>query len=162
MMLFLACFLSAGLLVFSLNWLALIPWRRAVVAHWTERARRLLPVRAAAISNIWIIPANYALSAGLLFPETKSNWEIVALVSWLGALLGTYPFDREIFPWLKFRAWFRQTLAAWLLLYARWAVFVAALCTMPRDFGWKTWVLAATALLFHFWLIWGLGIRLAR
>src|SRR5260221_6045784 len=38
-------FASAAFLTWLINWLSLIPYRRASAMHWTERARRLYPAR---------------------------------------------------------------------------------------------------------------------
>ena len=34
-----ACFLTAFILRATVNWIDLIPWRKSVAAHWTERSR---------------------------------------------------------------------------------------------------------------------------
>ena len=55
----------AALLDFSANWLALVPWRRAKDQHWTERARLYFPVRVAAASNLWVLPAVLTIQSGI-------------------------------------------------------------------------------------------------
>ena len=48
---------SAGwLMAVAANWVGLIRWRRAVAAHWTERARLLYPARVTAVLNMFLIP----------------------------------------------------------------------------------------------------------
>jgi hypothetical protein len=36
-----------------------------------------------------------------------TRWALVALAGWVGAVAGTYPFDRETLPWLRPREWLR-------------------------------------------------------
>jgi hypothetical protein len=67
LLVFLANFCAAFLMAWGLNWLALIPWRRAVNEHWTAQARRSYPVRVAAKLNVWLIPATLVLGQQLLF-----------------------------------------------------------------------------------------------
>jgi Zn-dependent protease with chaperone function len=158
----LAYFIIAGLLEYSLNWLSLIPWRRSAGAHWTERARALYPARAAIAWNTWLIPANCVLAGILCFPQSKPWWPLFAVAAWLGANLGNYPFNQEIFPWLKFKRWVQQVVAAWLMRFASWFVFGLALWAMPTEFGWKTLVIAGLAVFFRILMIWDLGLRMAH
>lgn len=155
-------FCVAFLLAWGLNWLALIPWRRSNQEHWTERARRLYPVRMAAVWNVWLIPANCILAQVWLFSEAEALWAVTGLCAWIGAILGSYSFDREVFPLLRFPAWLRYVAATWVLRFGVWAVFIGAVAIMPHEFGWHVAALVGGVLLFHLLLQYGLGSWLAR
>ena len=159
---------GAAALVWVLNTLALIPFRRAKEAHWTERARVLFPVRIAARLAIWLVPANLVLAQQLIWPGRVPHWGLAGPVAWLGAVAGAYPFDREIMPWLTPRAWPHQVLASWLIRFAVWMVLGAMILMMPNELDWRGWLLAALfAGLFVAWcwggLLWvGRQLRLLR
>src|SRR5439155_16212520 len=87
--------LFAAAVTFATNWLALIPWRRAKGQHWTEQARLLHPVRIAAASNLWELPAVLTMSAILLWREESPHWAFMAGVTALGAVVATLPMNRE-------------------------------------------------------------------
>ena len=89
---------GAAALVWLLNTVALIPYRRAKDSHWTERARALYPARVAASLAIWLLPADLALGQHLAWPELTPHWALVVLAGWIGVVAGTYPFDREVWP----------------------------------------------------------------
>jgi Zn-dependent protease with chaperone function len=158
----LACFLAAGVVVYSLNWLALIPWRRTAGAHWTERARVLYPVRVAAKLNVVCIPANIVLASVLLFPGDKTFFCLAAVAGLVGTMLGTYSFDREVFPWMEFRDWLHEVAVTWVMRFLAASVYIVAIVWMPANFGWKAWGIGVGALMFHLWLNLGLALQLAR
>ena len=84
-------FVAAGLLMALVNWLGLRAWRRAAAEHWTERARRLWPVRYTAGINILLLPASLALLHAGWAPEDTS-WVVAnGVAGLLGAVLGCYP-----------------------------------------------------------------------
>ena len=85
--------LLAALLAMTLNWLALIPWRRSRGAHWTERARRLYPARVGAAWNLWLIPASVFLLVLIFHPAEVFLALTTSLLAWVGVLLGTWPFS---------------------------------------------------------------------
>src|SRR5258708_36778623 len=76
---------GAFLLSAGLNWLALIPWRRSVGRHWTERARLLYPVRKSARINLYFITANIYIATSALAPEL--NVLVTVVPGFLGTLL---------------------------------------------------------------------------
>ena len=156
----LGSFCIAFLLAFGLNWLALIPWRRSVGQHWTERARLLYPVRISARMNTWLIP----LCLGLLSCELARgmNFLLVGMTGFFGALLAGYFFNRKIVPSLLFSLWLR-TVSAILLIYFLW--FFALLFTafeIPPNFGPMTWLAAGGVFLLLLAIIFGLGIFLSN
>jgi hypothetical protein len=97
-----AALLAAGL-TFTMNWLALIPWRRTKSNHWSEQARNLYPVFAAARSNILLIPGIFTLTVLLLWPDSSLLWLFTAIISFLGTYAGTLPLDHEVFPRIGLR-----------------------------------------------------------
>ncbi len=140
-------FLGAGLLTAGLNWLALIPWRRTRGEHWSERARALFPARLAARVNLVLIPI-CAIEAHLITSaEPRSPLAWVILPAWLGTLLGSYAFDREVLPWLKWEQWLREVAISWLLFIALWVVFLGAMLLMPYRFDdWRVWLIASVVI----------------
>src|SRR6266478_557302 len=107
LMLLYAGLISAAL-TFVTNWLALIPWRRAEGQHWTECARLYHPVRIAATSNQWVLPAVLTMTASLLWRDESPPWSFMFLVTAIGATVGTIPMDREVFPRIRLSDLLRQ------------------------------------------------------
>ena len=133
--------MAAGI-TWLLNHLALLPFRKAKGAHWTERARLLWPARIAAKATLWLLPADLVLGQRLLWFGSVPPWPLAALAAWLGTVVATYPFDREIFPWLTLRAWAHQVLAGWSIRFTIWVVFFGIVALMPKEFDGRTWALA--------------------
>ena len=100
--------LLSAALTFVTNWLALIPWRKTRNQHWTERARAYYPVRIAATSNIWVVPALLTITTPLFWPEVSPHWMLIVVVTIVGAILGTIPMDREVFSRIPFNDLLRQ------------------------------------------------------
>jgi Zn-dependent protease with chaperone function len=80
---------------------------------------------------------------------------IVAVAAWLGAVAGTYPFDREVLPWLESRAWLRHVVANWLVRFPLWFVLIGIAVAMPQDLDWRGWSLAAVFAVTFFAWCWG-------
>jgi tetratricopeptide (TPR) repeat protein len=155
-------FVAACLMAALANWAGLIPWRRTAGAHWTERARLLWPVRFTAGINVFLIPVILSQAHWLLFPETAQWWICDGIASFLGALLGCYPFDREIFPQLDFRNWWHQVIALWGIRFGIWVALIAACVLMPENFGSKMLLVAGGYLALHFAIQWGLFLKYLR
>jgi Zn-dependent protease with chaperone function len=158
----LAAAILAALLAGTLNWLALIPWRRSRGAHWTERARELYPARAAATQSIWLIPANAFLLAMLLHPADRFLAPATGFLAWIGALLGTWQFDKEVVPGPSFRTWLHLAFVGAGLRLAGWFVLIGAVVAMPDTFGWVTAAMTTVVVLVFLWLLWGGGLRVLR
>ncbi len=157
-----AAFFAGALLACALNWLALVSWRRAAGQHWTERARRLYPARVGAALNLWLLPANGVLLARLVHSDASWLLALTAFTGWLGAMLGTWPFSREMFPWLTFRGWLHLAVVGWCLSFAGWFLLLGAAAVMPENFGWPVAGVATAVLLITFWLLFGGGRQLLR
>ncbi len=136
--LLLADCLAAAALVWLLNWAALIPFRRAKDLHWTERARRLYPARLGASTMTLILPANLLLAQNLLWPGGSPHWALAGVAAWIGSVAGTYPFNREVLPWLTPGDWATNLAARWLIWFAVWFLVAGAAFLMPEQFGWRT------------------------
>ena len=152
-------FCISFLLAWGLNWLALIPWRHSGGKHWTEQARLFYPARASGWINTFLIPANLVSAQFILAPEMPSWWLPLAIAAWLGAVMGTFPFEREVFPRLDFRRWLLHVCSAWTLRFVFWFVFIGCALIMPEEFGWPAVAIAGAVLLFHLWLLWGLRVK---
>ncbi len=157
-----ANFICAACLAWLANWSGLIPWRNSVSAHWTERARLLWPVRFTAGLNVFLLPSILSLVQDLLFPGFPHWWIANMLAAFLGAVLGCFPCDREIFPQVNFRNWLHQAVAGWGLRFGIWGLLIFAFVLMPENFGWKTLALAVGYLLVHFAIQWGLFLKYLR
>jgi Zn-dependent protease with chaperone function len=153
---------AAFLLSWGLNWLALIPWRRSAGQHWTERARILYPVRAGAAVNMYFVPAICFLSGRILWREDALLSCLSGIFGFTGAVAGTYPMSREMFPWVRFRGWFQQVSAGLFLRFGWYLIYFAAMTAMPDEFGWLALVIALAVLGVTLWLHWGLGLRIWR
>lgn len=155
--------LSAALLTAGLNWLSLIPWRRLSEQHWSERARELYPARLGAVQNLLLIPACLVFAHLLATPARTGDWPWVALTAWLGALGGTFAFDREIFPWLTWEKWLHQVIVAWVLRFAFLAIFFGTMAIMPEQFSEaRTWIITASFAIVMIALNYGASIQLLR
>jgi|ERR1041385_6449313 Zn-dependent protease with chaperone function len=139
---------GAAVIIAVLNWISLGPFRKSRGQHWTERARKLYPVRQAATTSILVVPLILVLSQGLLWPKTGPHWLLSALAGWIGATLGGYPLSREVFAWIKIRAWFHQTLTLLLMLNSPAFVLLIIAGLMPEAFDWRTWTLGAGFVIF--------------
>jgi Zn-dependent protease with chaperone function len=159
---FAAHFTAACILVWLANWIGLMPRRHEAAAHWTERARLLWPARVTAMTNVLLLPVMLDQTHRLLWPEGTGWWITDGLGALLGALLGTYPFDRAVFPRLEFRSWLAQVASGWTLRFSVWMALMAGLLLMPEDLGWGTAAVAGGYLAFHFALQWGLAVRFLR
>lgn len=156
-LLLLGDFLTAALLIAICNWLSLIPFRRARNEHWTERGRKLYPARLAAMSGVWLVPVDLVLAQRLFWPGETPHWLLSAFAGWLGAMAGTYFFDREVFPWIARRDWLREVITGWGLRFAWLFLFFGIMAVMPPQVSWRTLVLGAILIgAFTFWLLGGL------
>jgi len=155
-------FVAACLMAALANWAGLIAWRRAAGALWTERARLLWPVRFTAGINVFLIPVILNQAHWFLSPETAHWWISDGIASFLGALLGCYPLDREIFPQLNFKNWWHQVIAGWGIRFGIWVALIAACVLMPENFGSKMLLVAGSYLVLHFAIQWGLFLKYLR
>ena len=157
--LILGSFFGSLLLSIVLNWLALIPWRRSVGAHWTERARLLFPARRGARFNLFLL--TIAISTVTLTLSPQTNYLIATLPPFFGALLAGYFLNREIFLAVTFMQWLRFIVAIWILISPA-IVLLAAAYVMPGNFGLVTWIIAVCAAVLVLSLQFGLTVRLLR
>jgi Zn-dependent protease with chaperone function len=138
-----AAALLAAAITLACNWIGLIPWRRAKDQHWTERARVYHPVRVAAASNLWVLPAVLTLSVYLLWPDKSPHWGFVLLAAAIGAVAGTIPMDREVFARISKTVMRRELLVGWIMRFLTWSVFLWAIALMPEEFNAKAFMIAA-------------------
>jgi len=154
-LLLLGDFLIAALVIALCNWFSLIPFRRAHSEHWTERARKLYPARLASISGVWLVPIDLVLAQRLLWPGQTPHWLLCAFAGWLGAMSGTYFFDREVFPSIPPRDWLREAITGWALRFAWLFFFFGIMAIMPKQVSWHTWLLGT--ILIGAFAVWSLG-----
>jgi len=158
----LGALLLSALLAWLLNMLALRPWRRAALAHWTERARILYPVRKAALLNITLIPA-FMVIAQLALPAVwQTHWSACAGASFCGTLAGSYSIDRALWPFLRLVEWAGLAARGWLLRLAMIGVGACLVWFMPEEFGWRAAGLGVLGAALLLALHCGLTIRIGR
>jgi Zn-dependent protease with chaperone function len=143
--------LLSALFTFAMNWLALIPWRRAQDRHWTERARVYHPARIAAASNLWVLPAVTCLSVLLLFPENGPHWALVAIAASIGTLIGTVPMDHEVWSSIKLNLLWQLAVRSWIIRFLMWFVFLGAAALMPQNFNVTTILIPLIVLALLVW-----------
>ncbi|HXP61770.1 MAG TPA: M48 family metalloprotease, partial [Dongiaceae bacterium] len=155
-------FAGACFLAWFACWIGLRAWRCQAAAHWTERARLLWPARVTAGINLLLLPVMVDQTRRLLFPERTGWWIADGLAACLGALLGTYPLARSVFPELRFRSWLWQTAILCSLWGSVWIAMLAGVFLMPVKLGWGTVGVAGGYLAFNLALSWGLAVRVLR
>lgn len=158
----LAHFVAGLAAVLVVNQLGLLRWRRSASAHWTERARLLWPARVTAVTNLFFLPV-ILMFVSLAF-DGKNTTPVLpnGLAAGLGVFLGSYPFDRALFPRFQFRSWLHQSLAAWGMRFGLLMVLALACFSMPVHFGWAMIALAAGYLLFYAALHAGVFLKYLR
>jgi Zn-dependent protease with chaperone function len=147
---FLITLLAASLVPALLVRLALIPWRRLPEEPWTERARRLHPIRHAHTAWILILPFT-AIVVHLRFcPEASMSAMLVAAI--LGATLSGRPLDRAVFPSFALQAWLKSAFVhsllrlGWVFLVMFFAVAMPARWSVSQ-LGWAIAFLIASGAL---------------
>ena len=155
-------FATAALLTALVNWVGLIPWRRAAEAHWTERARLLYPVRFTAALDIFMLPILLVEIGFLWAPRDFPMFLMMTIAGCCGALVGGYPMSREIYPQLDFRCWGHQVVAGWAMPFLIMAALITACCAMPPTVDGKMLLITGGYLAFHGLLQYGLVLKYLR
>lgn len=146
--------LAAGA-TYVTNWLALIPWRRNRDKHWTEQARLVYPVFAAANSNLLVVPGIITLTVWLIRPGSSTLWVFVGILAMVGATAGTLFLNREVFPRISVPNLVREVMAGWLMRFLIWLIFIAAAVAMPDRFNLLALGIGIAAVLL--WALWARG-----
>lgn len=154
-------FVAAVALAWLANWIGLIPWRKSRQAHWSERARLLWPARVTAITNMFVIPMIAGGLSKLAF-DCHQYWALGGLIACAGTLLGTYWFDHEVIPELRFKLWWREAIAGWGFRYGTWFVLIATMFVMPSRGAWEIAGVASLFLILHFAIQFGLFLKYLR
>jgi Zn-dependent protease with chaperone function len=135
-------FVVAALVTAFLNGLALIPWRKAAAdLPWTEKSVLLFPARVSAASNIWFVTADVALAASAVFPGSYPAFAVVGGL--LGALAGTYPLDRAIYPDFSPASWLHIVASRWIIEALGWVILACFALTAPHTLDAKAWMFVA-------------------
>ena len=152
----------AAALVYGVSQLALIPWRRARDAHWTERARLLWQARITTGLLIFTAPAPLAAAQVSLFPELPLTYLYTALAGFVGAAFGYWPMTRAIFPQIQFAGWLSNLVTGLLLRMFTLGILVAAGIFMPAELDWTAIVITAAVVAATLWAVFGGMLRLLR
>lgn len=158
----LVAFPVAVLLTLGMNWIAL--WKFPTEeTHWTLRARKLYPIRRSAALNIWLIPAAFGLATWMVTHGYEPLLSFAFVISaWIGAILGTYPFDKKIYPQFSFKLWLRSAYGGWFMRFGVWGVLVAGGVLMPEIFGWPMVILGVGVIAIQAALHFGLWIWMLK
>jgi Zn-dependent protease with chaperone function len=157
-----AVFCAGFLTAWGLNWLSLMPWRRAAGLHWTERARRLHTARVGVWYNTIFFPIIFLMTAGMIWPKDYFFIGLFGVMGAVGGILGNYPFTCETMKAIRFQDWIRQACAFWLLHLGGMVLVIGAALAMPRRFDWTVIGIGAATLGLRLWLDFGLAVALLR
>jgi Zn-dependent protease with chaperone function len=142
--------LATALVPASLVWLALLRWRRLPVEPWTERARRLHPIRHAHAGWLLILPFTAIVIRLKFYPEVSLPAVIVGSI--LGSTLSGLPLDRAAFPAIGLRAWLKSALVlsglrlGWVFLVLLFAFAMPDTWSLAQ-LGWSAAFLVASGAL---------------
>ena len=76
--------------------------------------------------------------------------------------MGTYPFDHEVLPWMRWQDWLHSVVANWTFLFLWLGLLIVAALLMPNDVGWEGLLLFALVSALQVWLNLGLWISLLK
>lgn len=157
---FLVSLLAAAVVVALTLVVELIPWWRAREAHWTERARKLMPARVAARQYEWAIPIGMALVSRFYWPDVSMAWALIG--GFIGCVLGAIPLMRAIVPGLTFRQWTDAYTQHITIRMIEWGTLLAAIVCMPPTWGLPALAIAATFVVVRVALGFGAMLRILR
>ncbi|HEX7654623.1 MAG TPA: M48 family metalloprotease [Verrucomicrobiae bacterium] len=158
---FLVIFMLTATLVAAINWLNLIPWRRAASAHWTERNRLVTTVRSSLVFTAIGAGSLVFLVTHIYFPDLPGYFTLNILAFWLGSTVGTYALVRELYPGLPFVIWCKNTLMTISVFYGPTIIIGLGCIFMPEQFSLVSLLIFGLVAGLHFWLCFGGAIRLS-
>ncbi len=130
--------LGAALITAIAMHLALMPWRKSIGAHWTERARLLWPARRVLVGVIFaciisaiILPRLFGLSGD----DSASYWPVIP-----GYLAASFISTREIESRYCFLTWLHEMFWQVLVQFGMLAIFIWLLHTMPNEMQPHDWL----------------------
>lgn len=150
---------AAGVVALTLV-VELIPWWRAREAHWTERARKLMPARVAARQYEWAIPIGMALVSRLCWPDLSMAWALIG--GYIGCVVGAIPLMRAIVPGLTFRQWtdaYTQHITTRMI---EWGALVVAIVCMPPTLSLAAFAITAAFVVVRVILNFGTTLKILR
>ncbi|HTB83302.1 MAG TPA: M48 family metalloprotease [Candidatus Sulfotelmatobacter sp.] len=151
----------AWLYVAGMNARAIREWRKSD-DHWSERARILYPIREAAKANLWLLPINCTAAAYAFRTSDPAILTAIFLMALTGALLGTYRFDKELFPRFTFHGWLRSVIVGWVFSLSFIVGLIAVTLFMPATFGLGTALIGMGLLIYALAQQYGLWIWLLQ
>jgi Zn-dependent protease with chaperone function len=158
-------FLASAAVVYGMDQLSLIPWRRAKEAHWTQRARLLWPVRKSSALLFVAAPALLAVVQLIVLPHLPPAFLWAAVAGLPGAAIGTWPMAHALFPGLTMVRWLRDLTSAIVIRLLMLGIYLAAGAFMPYEMGFEMlaltlivvgltlWVIRGGLL----WMLWAIG-----
>ena len=133
-----------------LNYFASRAWRKATQSHWTEQARLLYPARHSVPVNLILI-GGCGVLFGLGYTRPTPALLLIALAAFIGAVIGTFPFERKIFRELTWRSWLTQALQGWGSRILLFGPIVLISVLMPDAWNWQVPVIALLFAIFYLW-----------
>jgi Zn-dependent protease with chaperone function len=148
--------LGAALITVMAMHFALIPWRKSISAHWTERARLLWPARRVLLGILIACLAAAGVLPWMLEHQGDSTacyWAAIA-----GYFAGSFLSTREIEPRYTLPKWLHETFWQVLVQFGMLGIFIWLLHTMPELMQSRDWLrfalgtLAVIVILTGVWL----------
>lgn len=112
---------------------ALRSWRRLPEEPWTERARRLHPIRVGHGAWMIVLPFTAVVARLWLCPEASLPAILVGVI--LGGAVSRWPLDHAVFPNHSFRTWFGDSVI-FSVLQLGW-IFLVLFFTLAMPDKWS-------------------------
>lgn len=141
--------------------LALIPWRRSVGSHWTERARLLWPARRVSLATLFACCFSVGfINAMERYQELVDSSAVAGIVC--GFLAGAFFLTRSIEPRYHFLTWMYETFWTLLVQFGIFGILIWLMWSMPDVLGPADWLRVVLGLLAVVVIATGLWLPLLR
>jgi len=157
-------FVAIAIVSGAANWLVLGLWRRTAGQHWTERARALYRARCVCGLNNGLL-IGCAIVVGINKTSDSFPWHTLSgafVGAFLGAVAGTFPLQRAVFPSRTVRSWIAAVAVGLSFKLVGAGLFIGCVLAMPRHFGAKAWMIAGGWMALQLALDFGVWLRLMR
>lgn len=143
------CFVAAFFIMSVFNWIELIPWRKSMTEHWTERARILWPARRTHLILILYVPLLLVAGSASVVENDIFHLVICWLAAAVGAVGAGWFVTRQLYPGIHWRPWLHDLVTGWALRLGIWFVLLGIGFSMPDEFNLRTWLTLAGVIVLH-------------